>query len=139
LEIRTAIEQAERKSQQINFGGCEVKIAFMLTDNDGNRYEGTTELSPAWPAAGQAATESAEKEAPGSLEPKGLPDHILDLRSQGFFKEPRAPSEVHNHLLRTYHCELERVKVALLRLQRRRELRKTAKELAGQERVAYVW
>lgn len=116
-----------------------MRIEFTLTDNNGNRYEGMTELSQAPPTTDVRVTASAKVASEGLTEPKGLPDHILDLRSQGFFTQPRAPSEVHTQLSRTYHCEFERVKVALLRLQRRRELRKTAKEIAGQERVAYVW
>ena len=115
-----------------------MRIDFALTDNDGNRYEGTTELGP----VGQNETSESRtvgRATIGITEPKGLPDHILDLRNQGFFKEPRIPTEVHEHLQATYCCEFERVKVALLRLQRRRELRKASRGVAGQERVAYVW
>jgi hypothetical protein len=111
-----------------------MRIDFALTDDAGNKYEGTAELGL---PCENAAPGRADGQA--TTDPKGLPDHILGLRNRGFFKEPRIPAEVYDQLQPTYRCEFERVKVALLRLQRRRELRKASRGVAGQERVAYVW
>jgi hypothetical protein len=116
-----------------------VRIEFTLTDSDGKKYAGMTELVPNFVANSTELNAIDEKAVPQSSQPKGLPEHILSLRSQGFFKEPRTPSDVHERLQTDYHCEFERVKVALLRLQKRRELRKATKNIEGHERVAYVW
>src|SRR2546422_4644677 len=56
-----------------------------------------------------------------------LPSQILKLRDQGFFSEPKIPKEVHDKLKTKYHCELNRVTVALLRFHRRRKLRQSSK------------
>ena len=56
-----------------------------------------------------------------------------------FFREPRTPREVHDKLLETYHCLPNRVQMALLRLHRKRELRKTVKQIGDQEHTAYAW
>jgi hypothetical protein len=61
------------------------------------------------------------------------------LRSEGFFADPRTSTDVHEKLQQTYHCLPDRVQMALLRLQRRRELRKALKKVSDQEKVAYVW
>jgi hypothetical protein len=116
-----------------------VRIEFTLTDSDGKKYAGMTELVSNFVADTTELNAPGEKTASRSSQPKGLPGHILSLRSHGFFKEPRNPSEVHERLQTNYHCEFERVKVALLRLQKRRELRKATKNIEGHERVAYVW
>lgn len=76
-----------------------------------------------------------QKSDPG----KGLPLHILRLRNEGFFKEPRTPKELHEKLLPKYHCELNRVTMALIRLQRHGQLRKASKFLGGRKQAAYVW
>jgi hypothetical protein len=67
-----------------------------------------------------------------------LPDHILKLRDTGFFDSAKTPSEVHARLQTKYPCEPDRVAMALLRLQRRRELRKASKVTGGRKQVAYV-
>lgn len=74
-----------------------------------------------------------------SSSPEGLPSHILDLRDRGFFKEPKVASEVHGKLKSNYHCALDRVVMALLRLQRRKQLRKSSKMIGKKQQVAYVW
>jgi hypothetical protein len=68
-----------------------------------------------------------------------LPDRILKLRDTGFFNPAKAPSEVRTRLNPNYPCELDRVTMALLRLQRRRALRKTSKIVDGKKCAAYVW
>jgi hypothetical protein len=67
-----------------------------------------------------------------------LPDHILKLRDSGFFDSPKTTGEVHERLQSKYPCEPDRVAMALLRLQRRRELRKSSKANGGKKQVAYV-
>lgn len=49
-----------------------------------------------------------------------LPHSILQLREQKFFKQPKTPLEVHKKLRPTYHCDLNRVEVALLRLNKKK-------------------
>ena len=68
-----------------------------------------------------------------------LPQHILRLRDSGFFVQPRTANEVHKKLLPTYHCERDRVAMALSRLASRRELRKATKTVNQRLYQAYVW
>lgn len=70
---------------------------------------------------------------------EGLPAHILKLKDEQFFKEPKAISEVHSKLKGSYHCEPDRVAMALLRLQRRKQLRKSFKVIEKKKQVAYTW
>jgi hypothetical protein len=69
---------------------------------------------------------------------KSLNDHILNLREEGFFAEPRIPEQVYAALQQSYHCERNRVAVALLRLADRRELRRTSIDVSGKKYVGYV-
>ena len=69
----------------------------------------------------------------------GLPAHILKLKEGGFFKGPKTAKEVQNKLQPTYHCELDRVAMALLRLKTRKKLRKSSKLINKAKQVAYVW
>jgi hypothetical protein len=113
-----------------------MKIEFRLTDDDGGTYEGTAELN----AAGRQKGPDRQPTSVGDqTAPDGLPAHILALRDAGFFREPRTPGEVHEKLLETYHCLPNRVQMALLRMQRRRELRKTVKKIGEREHNASVW
>jgi len=68
-----------------------------------------------------------------------LPDYILQLRSRGFFKQTKTAKEVHAGLQSTYSCSPDRVVMALLRLQRKKELRKTSKIIGKKKQVGYVW
>jgi len=111
-----------------------VKLEFVLTTDGDEKYAGTADLSPA-----RGIVDLDDGFESKNRETRALPEHILELRSRGLFAEPRTPAEVHSLLQKTYRCERERVKVALLRRQRRRELRKTSKLLDGRGRVAYVW
>lgn len=70
--------------------------------------------------------------------PKTLPDHIIRLRSSGFFSVPRTAAETHSELSGTYSCEPDRVFMALSRLAKRRELRKATKTIDGKRHLAYV-
>jgi hypothetical protein len=73
------------------------------------------------------------------LKPEGLPDRILALRASNFFGEPRTDAEVHSEIVKTYPCDLNRVSVALFRLSKKKELRKTTKVGEDKDHVAYAW
>jgi len=113
-----------------------MRVEFRLTDDQGKNYQGVAELRKvdAVRSPGESTTH-----ATAVPKAKGLPEHILTLREDGFFCEPRTPSEVHAKLLESYHCLLNRVQMALLRLHRKRELRKTTKKIVDHEHIAYVW
>ena len=68
-----------------------------------------------------------------------LTDHILRLRDAGFFKQAKTAKGVHAKLQSQYFCELNRVMMALLRLQRRKLLRKATKMEGKKKQTAYVW
>lgn len=85
---------------------------------------------------GKPAKKNSHHAAKGNLR---LPDHILALRDNGFFSSPKTADEVHKKLQGTYHCESDRVTVALLRLANRKLLRKATKSTAEKKYKAYVW
>lgn len=68
-----------------------------------------------------------------------LSAHIVRLREEAFFKQSRTARDVHVKLQPHYSCELNRVAMALLRLQRRKLLRKTVKVVGKRKQMAYVW
>jgi len=68
----------------------------------------------------------------------GLPAQILKLRDQHFFNEPRTAREVRERLKSKYACDHDRVAMALLRLQHRKQLRKTSKIVDKKKQLAYV-
>jgi len=68
-----------------------------------------------------------------------LTDHILRLRDAGFFKQAKTTKDAHIKLQSQYFCELNRVMMALLRLQRRKLLRKATKMEGKKKQTAYVW
>ncbi len=70
---------------------------------------------------------------------KTINDHILNLKTQKFFKQPKTAKETHIKLQGVYPCELNRVAVALLRSQKAGELRKTTKLINKKKITAYVW
>ena len=83
----------------------------------------------------KTGTEKSDK-ASGS---KGLPAHILNLRDQNFFRKSKTAGDVRERLRSKYPCEYDRVAMALLRLQRRKQLRKSSKVVDKKMQVAYVW
>jgi hypothetical protein len=87
----------------------------------------------------RARTSKPEAKAPKTKASPALPDHILKLRDSGFFRQPKTADEVHAKLQPTYHCEVNRVGMALLRLFDRRLLRKAPKRVGKRKLVAYVW
>ncbi|MBU0478267.1 hypothetical protein KKC91_06840 [bacterium] len=70
---------------------------------------------------------------------QSLSDHIIELRDIGFFSQPKIAGETHTKLTKKYHCELNRVAVALVRLAGRKQLRKASKIVSGKKHKAYVW
>lgn len=76
---------------------------------------------------------------PASTTANALPKHILRLRDAGFFKPSKTAVETHSKLEAAYPCELNRVQVALIRLQKRKLLRKTSKLVGKRKQVAYGW
>lgn len=117
-----------------------MRIKITVVDDEGKQYHGAADLTEG-PGQGtpDAQLGSIADSESKQRQPKGLPGHILALRGDGFFSEPRTPNEVHEKLQRNYRCLLDRVQMALLRLQRRRELRKAMKRDGDGDKVAYVW
>ncbi|MGB7101893.1 MAG: hypothetical protein WBD95_24395 [Xanthobacteraceae bacterium] len=68
-----------------------------------------------------------------------LPDIIIRARDEGFFKSAKTANEVHGKLQPIYACSVDRIAMALLRLQRRKMLRKTSKVAGKKSQVAYAW
>jgi hypothetical protein len=70
---------------------------------------------------------------------QSLSDYLVDLRDGGFFSQPKTAEETHAKLSGKYHCELNRVAVALPRLAERKQLRKASKTISDKKHKAYVW
>jgi hypothetical protein len=75
----------------------------------------------------------------GQASPKTLPSWIRKLRDEGLFKKPQTAKEAHAKIQTRFPCDLNRVAVALLRLQKRKQLRKVSKGVGDKKQVAYVW
>jgi hypothetical protein len=71
--------------------------------------------------------------------PNSLPTHLIAMRDEGFFKQPQTYNEAHVGLNSVYPCEPARVRVALIRLQQSKQLRKASKIVNGRKQNAYVW
>lgn len=71
--------------------------------------------------------------------PAHLTDHIFALRERKYFAQPRTADETHKKLQGTYHCEMNRVSMALLRLAKRKQLRRATKTNGDKKYQAYVW
>ena len=67
-----------------------------------------------------------------------LPDHVLQLKEEGFFRQPHTVSEVHKKLQGIYPCDLNRVAVALYRLSKKRLLRRISEGAGKNKQVAYA-
>ena len=89
--------------------------------------------------AGRGATIKAKAKTSVSSGSKNLSGHIIRLREAGFFKQAKTAKEIHAKLQSTYACAVNRVAVALLRLKKRKQLRKTSKLVGNKEQIAYVW
>lgn len=66
-----------------------------------------------------------------------LPALILQLRDQGFFKQPRTSREVQARLEPIYR--FDSIDIALVTLQKRKQLRRTSKKVGDRKQVAYIW
>ncbi|MDD5544078.1 MAG: hypothetical protein PHX83_12975 [Acidobacteriia bacterium] len=88
---------------------------------------------------GNGRQKTSRKPAAKGASAKTLPGHILRLREEGFFKQAKTSNEVHAKLQSVYPCDANRVAMALLRLQRRKQLRKSSKVIGKKKQAAYVW
>jgi len=111
-----------------------MRIEFTLTDNKGHSYSGSATLTQ-----NKVIQSTIHGETIVLNRTKNLSAFILDLREAEFFKQPKTGHEVHAALHGKYHCEIDRVQMALLRMQRKKDLRKAKKNEDGKEQVAYVW
>ena len=68
-----------------------------------------------------------------------LNDYIVALREEGFFSQPKTAESVYDRLQQEYHCERNRVDVALFRLAEKKELRKSSTVVDSKRLKAYVW
>jgi hypothetical protein len=75
----------------------------------------------------------------GASEVNTLPEFILQIRDEGFFREPRTAREVQDELKSRYSCDVDRILMALRRLMERKKLRRTSKLVENKKQVAYVW
>lgn len=78
------------------------------------------------------------RQASGAKNPKSLRDYLLNLKGSSFFRDPKSSGEVSQKIQKVYPCEPKRVGVELIRLHRKKQLRKTSKEIGGKKVVAYV-
>lgn len=114
-----------------------MEVEIVVTDDSGRQFKGVAKLMAAAPM-----TTKRKKAAMVTRKEKNnnsLAAQILVLRNEGLFSEPRVAAEVHGALQGRYHCDVNRVEVALLRMQRRKELRKASKVVGAKQKVAYVW
>lgn len=70
---------------------------------------------------------------------KSLTDFVIELRGEGFFKQPKTAIEVREKLLGVYHCKVDRVSMCLLRVAEKKQLRKANKKISGKNYLAYTW
>ena len=70
---------------------------------------------------------------------KTLAEAIIELRSKRFFSKPQIAQDVHKELFSRYPCDLSRVKVELLRLNKKKLLRKGSKVVGKTKYIAYFW
>ena len=90
---------------------------------------------------GKAASRkrTATRAAAKSGDANTLTGHVMRLRDAGFFKQAKTAKDVHIKLQAQYVCELNRVMMALLRLQRRKFLRRATKMEGKKKQTAYAW
>ena len=87
----------------------------------------------------QSISCTAKRARPAGDANDALPGRILELRDKGFFGQPKTSKEVQKKLESTYPCELNRVTMALRRLNERKKLRKASKVVDEKKQDAYVW
>lgn len=87
----------------------------------------------------EVAKKDVRKRARTNTKARTLQGHILSLRERGFFRQSKSVAEVYSKLQPVYVCERNRVAMALLRLFKHRELRKTSKLVNEKQQTAYVW
>jgi hypothetical protein len=90
-------------------------------------------------AAPKARGKNKQAAKAASSTPDRLPDRIIRLRDTSYLKQPKTVDEIHLKLQDTYHCDRDRVSMALLRLLKRKLVRKTFKTADDKKKIAYVW
>src|SRR2546428_13190810 len=103
-----------------------MKVKVELTDDNGRTYAGELELEE----IGQRARRKNAKET-NTKNSSSLPQRIIHLREKGYFASPRVYNEVHTEIQKEYPCDPNRVRAALIRLQRNNHLRRTSKNYGG--------
>ncbi|MGO9450490.1 MAG: hypothetical protein ACLQDV_05495 [Candidatus Binataceae bacterium] len=112
-----------------------VTLATILQEISALAATGLKEIDKPIPSRAKSSVAAIKIHAgtPGSLA-----DCLLKLRGEGLFSKPKSAREVHDKLSAHYPCDLNRVAVGLLRLQKKRELRRTFKGAGSKKQVAYV-
>src|SRR5881397_3657400 len=108
-----------------------MKVKIEVTDDKGRIYTGELELEQT--AQGGRRNDLRDTRAKDS---SSLPQRIIRLREKGYFASPRVYTEVHTEIQKEYPCDPDRVRVALIRLQRNKQLRKTSKNYGGKDLAA---
>jgi len=114
--------------------GLLMKVKIEVTDENGRTYAGELELEQI--LQGRRREHAKETNTKNS---SSLPQRIIRLREKGYFASPRVYNEVHAEIQKEYPCDPARVRVALIRLQRNKQLRKTSKNYGGKDLTAYAW
>jgi len=114
--------------------GLLMKVKIEVTDENGRTYAGELELEQ----IGQRGRRKHVEET-NTKNSSSLPQRIIRLREKGYFASPRVYNEVHTEIQKEYPCDPDRVRVALIRLQRNKQLRKTSKNYGGKDLTAYAW
>jgi hypothetical protein len=111
-----------------------MKVKIELIDDSGRIYQGEIDLQGSKVPRTRASTKS-----PREKRVLTLPLRVLGLRDKGFFSKPKVSPEVYDEIKKTYYCQRDRVTMALIRLQKNKELRKATKVYGGKKMNAYVW
>jgi hypothetical protein len=114
--------------------GLLMKVKIEVKDDNGRTYSGELELEQIGQRERRKHVEKTNTKNSSSL-----PQRIIRLREKGYFASPRVFTEVHTEIQKEYPCDPDRVRVALIRLQRNKQLRKTSKNYGGKDLTAYAW
>jgi hypothetical protein len=113
-----------------------MKLKVEITDDRGRTYVGVVNLALSNPPSPSQKKKPLKDSA--TKDEASLTDRIISLRDNGFFSSPKTSPEVHQEVQKKYYCEPARATTALIRLQKRKELRKATRVVNGKTVVAYV-
>jgi len=119
-------------------GLIEMKVKIILKDDSGKIFQGEMNLDATDLPIKKAKSKSASA-VTGTDGKISLTELVLQLRDNGFFKNPKSSKEVHAEVLKSYHCAPDRVTMALIRLHKKKELRNTTVQIDDKRITAYVW